>query len=77
MATYEINRHPYTKGYYLADGIYPPWSIFGKTIHKPQDEKHSRFAKEQEATRKYMERAFGVLQSFGAVIRHHVRTWSR
>ena len=59
----EINGHHYNKGYYLADGIYPQWSTFVKTISKPQSEKRKRFAQMQESVRKDVERAFGVLQS--------------
>jgi hypothetical protein len=42
---YEINDHPYNKCYYLADGIYPDWSTFVKTIHEPAEEKNRRFSK--------------------------------
>ena len=48
------------KGYYLADGIYPPWCTFVKSIKEPKTKKQCEFAKVQEATRKDIERAFGV-----------------
>ena len=32
---YSINGHDYTMGYDLANGIYPPWSIFMKKISFP------------------------------------------
>ena len=49
---FEINGHQYNKGYYLADGIYPQWSTFVKTISNPQGEKRNRFAQIQESARK-------------------------
>ena len=74
--SYDINGHHYTKGYHLADGIYPQWATFVKTISNPQDEMRKRFAKEQESARKDVERAFGALQSRWAIVRHPARTWS-
>ncbi|KAK1695234.1 hypothetical protein QYE76_011931 [Lolium multiflorum] len=49
---FEINGHHYTKGYYLSDGIYPPWDTLVKTIRNPNSEQEARFAKEQEAAGK-------------------------
>ena len=41
----------------LADGIYPDWPIFMRTIPMPVGEKQKVFAKAQESIRKYVERA--------------------
>ncbi|XP_020168679.1 uncharacterized protein [Aegilops tauschii subsp. strangulata] len=72
---FEINGHQYNKGYYLADGIYPQWSTFVKTISKPQGEKRKRFAQMQESARKGMKRAFGVLQSRWGIVRNPALSW--
>ncbi|XP_065616857.1 uncharacterized protein LOC111991628 [Quercus suber] len=66
---YLINGHDYTMGYYLADGTYPQWSTFVKTIPRPLRVKRKLFAKAQEAYRKDVERAFGVLQTRFAIVR--------
>jgi hypothetical protein len=72
---YSINNHDYTMGYYLADGIYPPWATFVKTIPAPQGNKKKHFAELQEGYRKDVERAFGVLQARFAIVRGPARFW--
>jgi hypothetical protein len=72
---YTVNGTPYNMGYYLADGIYPEWATFVKTISMPQGEKRKLFAQHQESARKDVERAFGVLQSRFAIIRGPARSW--
>jgi hypothetical protein len=47
-----------------------------KTITPPKIPKEAAFAKQQEACRKDVERAFGVLQARWAIVRHPARTWS-
>ncbi|WOG81843.1 hypothetical protein DCAR_0100997 [Daucus carota subsp. sativus] len=72
---YTINGHEYNMGYYPADGIYPSWPTFVKTIPKPHGNKRKYFAIAQESVRKDVERAFGVLQSRFAMIRGPSRFW--
>ncbi|XP_074277044.1 uncharacterized protein LOC141600700 [Silene latifolia] len=60
---FSVNGTEYNMGYYLADGIYPGWATFVKTINAPKIQKHRLFAAQQECCRKDVERAFGVLQA--------------
>ncbi|XP_072147476.1 uncharacterized protein [Setaria viridis] len=71
--SFAVNGRAYNMGYYLADGIYPEWAAFVKTIHYPMEQKTQHFA--TESARKDIERAFGVLQTWFAVIRGPAYGW--
>ena len=74
---FTVNGRAYDMGYYLADGIYPAWPTFVKTVRHPMEMKTRHFAARQESTRKDIERAFGVLQARWAVIRGPAYGWDR
>ncbi|XP_057439899.1 uncharacterized protein LOC130731648 [Lotus japonicus] len=75
MVNFSVNGTMYNMGYYLVDGIHPPWATFVKTIPMSQGEKRQKFAKRQEGARNDVERAFGVLQSRFAIVRGPSRFW--
>ena len=64
-----VNGTTYSKGYYLADGIYLEWSTFVKSFSYLEDAKRVKFKQMQEAARKDVERVFGVLQSRWTIVR--------
>ncbi|CAN1128210.1 hypothetical protein LINPERHAP2_LOCUS4486, partial [Linum perenne] len=76
-SSYLIISTDSVKGYYLADGIYPEWATMVKSFAYPEDPKRKKFKKMQEAARKNVERAFGVLQARWAIVRGAARFWHR
>ncbi|XP_058774200.1 uncharacterized protein LOC131648464 [Vicia villosa] len=70
-----VNQRLYNMAYYLANGIYPSYPAFVKSIRLPQSEPDKLFAKYQEGCRKDIERAFGVLQARFKIIREPVHLW--
>nr|GEX25493.1 ribonuclease H-like domain-containing protein [Tanacetum cinerariifolium] len=58
------NNVLYKRGYYLTDGIYSQWSVLIKSIKNPGTHDHKRifYKTKHEATKKDVERAFGVLK---------------
>lgn len=75
-AKFTINNNQYNEHtYYLADGIYPNWATFVKTISNPQSPKQAHYSKMQEAARKDVERAFGVLQARFQILDKPCRLW--
>jgi hypothetical protein len=78
MCNFEVNGKLYTKGYYLADRIYPEWATLVKSFTYPPEENlpMKYFKARQESCRKDVERAFGVLQSRWAMIRGPARSMS-
>ncbi|CAL8162102.1 unnamed protein product [Prunus armeniaca] len=71
--TYQVNNTVYQNEYYLADGIYPRWTTFVKSIPHPRSQKENFFAAYQEGYRKDVERCFGILQARWAIIRGAAR----
>ena len=63
--------------YYLTDGIYPKWATFIQSIPLPQGLKAVLFAQHQEAVRKDVERAFGVLQARFAIVKNPALYWDK
>jgi hypothetical protein len=57
-----IGDEAFTKMYILVDGIYPQYTRFVHGIKEPTNKTQSKYTKWQEASRKDIERAFGVLQ---------------
>ena len=62
VVPYKLNGENFRQVFLLADGIYPCWSRFVRTISDPVGNIEKNFSKWQESARKDIERAFGVLQ---------------
>ncbi len=62
--------------YFLTDGIYPDWPLFVKPIHNAVTDIAKFMSARQEATRKDIERLFGVLQSRFRILRLEFEHWS-
>ena len=75
--SYVIHSIPRSLPYYLADRMYPNWSIFVKTIKTPANSKEIIFSNAQKAIWKYIERAFGVLMARWQVLDRPSRLWYR
>ncbi|XP_047964923.1 uncharacterized protein LOC125209369 [Salvia hispanica] len=73
--SFVANGTQYRRGYYLADEIYPRRPVFVKTLRQPAGAKRQYFARKQEAAKKDVERAFGVLQARWAILRCPARVW--
>ncbi|XP_047949145.1 uncharacterized protein LOC125194978 [Salvia hispanica] len=75
---FTANRRQYHMGYYLADGIYPRWPVFLKTISFLMGERRVLFAAKQEVAWKDVERAFSVLQSGWEIVKEagRVTDWA-
>ncbi|KAH7527993.1 hypothetical protein FEM48_Zijuj05G0024800 [Ziziphus jujuba var. spinosa] len=71
-----LQGHHYNMKYYLSDGIYPQYATLIQTISRPSSIKEKLFARYQEAVRKYVERAFGVLQSRWNIVKGPACMWN-
>lgn len=76
QVVYNVNRHDYNMGYYLANGIYPKWDTSVKTFPKPNNDRKKKFSKYQETYHKDVECCFGILQARFGIIRGATRRWN-
>jgi hypothetical protein len=74
---YMVNVNDYNIGYYLADGIYPPWATLISGYSSPQTNKQRYFAKEQSRYQKDVECAFGIMQAKYGIMKGPARLWSQ
>uniref|UniRef100_A0A0D2ZU68 DDE Tnp4 domain-containing protein n=1 Tax=Brassica oleracea var. oleracea TaxID=109376 RepID=A0A0D2ZU68_BRAOL len=74
---FSVNGREYHLAYYLTDGIYPKLATFIQSIPIPQGPNAVLFAQHQEAVRKDVERAFGVLQARFAIVKNPALFWDK
>ena len=70
---YKVNGTQRTIPSYLADGVYPNWAISVKTIKEGATNCEKNFAKAQEAVKKDVKRAFGVLAARFLILQRPAR----
>ena len=63
VVPFHIGEEKFQKLFLLVDGIYPKYSRFVSSLREPVTDDEKFFTKWQEACRKDVERAFGVLQA--------------
>nr|XP_043630433.1 protein ALP1-like [Erigeron canadensis] len=73
---FTVNGQQFTKGYYLADSMYPEWATLVMSFKCPMDPKTSKFKRFQESARKDVERALGVLQGRWRILQQGARPLS-
>ena len=76
MRSFTIGDKVFPRPYFLADGIYPRWAIFAKTIPFPNSNGERYYQGLQESCRKDVERLFGVLIQRFRILEHGCRLWS-
>jgi len=62
VVPFNVGQEPFKKSFVLVDGIYPLFSRFVRGIKEPLTAEEKAFTKWQEAVRKDIERAYGVLK---------------
>ena len=62
VVPFNVGQEPFKKSFVLMDGIYPLFSRFVRGIKEPLTAEEKAFTKWQEAVRKDIERAYGVLK---------------
>ncbi|KAI2505163.1 Plant transposon protein [Fragilaria crotonensis] len=77
QVAYTVNGNHYRYAYWLADGIYSTYACFVKTFPRPATRMQKMFATAQEAKRKDIERAFGILQARFHILTSGCRLWNR
>uniref|UniRef100_A0A0D3D335 DDE Tnp4 domain-containing protein n=1 Tax=Brassica oleracea var. oleracea TaxID=109376 RepID=A0A0D3D335_BRAOL len=77
QVNFSVNGREYHLVYYVTAGIYPKWANFIHSILIPLGPKAVLFAQHQEAVRKDVERAFGVLQARFTIVKSPAFFWDK
>lgn len=77
LTDYRLHRRaPITRvGYFFVNGICPRWTICARLVHSLANRKEKQYKKIQEALRKNIESAFGVIQARFEVMRKESFIW--
>nr|XP_043608842.1 uncharacterized protein LOC122580639 [Erigeron canadensis] len=75
LIPFTVNGTEYKYPYFLVDEIYPRFAMFVKTIPHLIGEKRIRFDKAQEAARKDVERAFGIIKKNEKYLGNQLDKW--